>query len=68
MGTLPKETVDPGAACSHLPPLILLAMATHVTTVIFKKKRDVIQSHGDGKFEHCETVKWLVNVICPTEN
>jgi hypothetical protein len=44
------------------------AVSSHLSTVIFKKKRDVIQSHGDGKFEHCETVKWLVSVICPTEN
>lgn len=38
MGIFPKEIIDPGAACSHLPPLVLSAMATHVTTVIFKKK------------------------------
>lgn len=49
MGTLPKETVDPGAACSHLPPLILLAMATHVTTVIFKKKLEENWSLGPDK-------------------
>lgn len=44
------------------------AVSPHLSTVIFKKKRDVIQSNGDGRFEHVETAKWLVRIIGPTEN
>lgn len=47
MGIFPKETVDPGAACSHLPPLVLSATATHVTTVVFKKK--LVEDWGQTK-------------------
>lgn len=38
MGIFPKEIIDPGAGCSHLPPLVCLTTAAHVTAVIFKKK------------------------------
>lgn len=51
MGALPKETVDPGAACSHLPPLFLSAAATHVMTVRFKKKLEEDWSPGPDKAE-----------------
>lgn len=47
MGIFPKETVDPGAACSHLPPLVLSTTATHVTTVVFKKK--LVEDWGQTK-------------------
>lgn len=36
-GNFPKETVDPGAVCSHLLPLALSATATHVMTVSLKR-------------------------------
>lgn len=46
MGILPKETVDPGAVCSHLPPRVLSVMTTHVMTMIFKQKSMEDQSLG----------------------
>lgn len=42
MGIWPKETVDPGAACSRLPPRVLSATAT----VIFKEKLVTDRSLG----------------------
>lgn len=39
------------------------AISPHLSTVIFKKKQDTIQSNGDSRLRHFETVKWLILFI-----
>lgn len=39
------------------------AVSPHLSAVIFKKKWDTIQSNGDGRLRHFETVKWLILFI-----